>query len=226
MMARLLGASSTGGFSTRPVTRTTSSPSIAGLLAPARPRRRRTCRCSPCRRRAARSPSRRARPGRRASARAGGRGRRSGRRRAAPRTARRRRTPPPAAPRGRAPWPRPAGRSAPARRRWTRAPTASRSASPFFSSAVSSSGCRSKKSSMAALLRPVTISTSGRPGAGGLLDDVLQGRAVDDRQQLLGHGLGGREEAGAHPGDGDDGLPSPDAAFVAGHCGSLASLPR
>ena len=57
-------------------------------------------------------------------------------------------------------------------------------------------GCRSKKSSMAALLRPVTISTSGRPGAGGLLDDVLQRRAVDDRQQLLGHGLGGRAGSG------------------------------
>ena len=38
----------------------------------------------------------------------------------------------------------------------------------------------------------------GQAGAGGLLDDVLQRRAVDDRQQLLGHGLGGGQEAGAH----------------------------
>ena len=46
-----------------------------------------------------------------------------------------------------------------------------------------------------------------QPGAGGLLDDVLQRRPVDDRQQLLGHGLGGRQEPRAHPRDGDDGLP-------------------
>ncbi len=46
----------------------------------------------------------------------------------------------------------------------------------------------------------------GQPGPGGLLDDVLQRRPVDHRQQLLGHGLGGREEPGAHPRDGDDGL--------------------
>ena len=57
----------------------------------------------------------------------------------------------------------------------------------------------------------------GQARPGGLLDDVLQRRAVDDRQQLLGHGLGGREEAGAHPGDGDDGLPSPDAGVSVGH---------
>ena len=46
----------------------------------------------------------------------------------------------------------------------------------------------------------------GQPGAGGLLDDVLQRGAVDDRQQLLGHRLGRGQEAGAHPGDRDDGL--------------------
>ena len=46
----------------------------------------------------------------------------------------------------------------------------------------------------------------GQPGPGGLLDDVLQRRPVDDRQQLLGHRLGGRQETRAHPRDGDDGL--------------------
>ena len=39
-----------------------------------------------------------------------------------------------------------------------------------------------------------------------LLDDVLDRRAIDDGQELLGHGLGGREEAGAEAGGGDDGL--------------------
>jgi hypothetical protein len=63
----------------------------------------------------------------------------------------------------------------------------------------------------------------GQPGARGLLDDVLEGRPVDDRQQFLGHRLGGGQEAGAHPGDGDDGL----ARWTRGgarHGGSLASL--
>ena len=35
------------------------------------------------------------------------------------------------------------------------------------------------------------------PGLAGLVDGVLDQRPVDDRQHLLGHGLGGRQEAGA-----------------------------
>jgi hypothetical protein len=58
----------------------------------------------------------------------------------------------------------------------------------------------------------------------GLLDDVLEGRSVDDRQQLLGNGLGRGQEARAHPGDGDDGL-ARRAWGRTGHGGSLASLP-
>ena len=44
------------------------------------------------------------------------------------------------------------------------------------------------------------------PAAHGLLDHVLDGRLVDDRQHLLGLRLGGRQEPGAEPGGGDDGL--------------------
>ena len=44
------------------------------------------------------------------------------------------------------------------------------------------------------------------PGRDRLLDHVLDGRLVDDRQHLLRLGLGGREEAGAQAGGGDDGL--------------------
>jgi hypothetical protein len=47
----------------------------------------------------------------------------------------------------------------------------------------------------------------------GLLDDVLQHRSVDDRQQLLRHRLGGREESGGQPGGWDDCL---DGASVSG----------
>ena len=34
------------------------------------------------------------------------------------------------------------------------------------------------------------------PGVLGLVDDVLENRAVDDRHHLLGHRLGGRQEPG------------------------------
>ena len=44
------------------------------------------------------------------------------------------------------------------------------------------------------------------PARDGLLDHVLDGRLVDDRQHLLGLGLGGRQEPGAEAGGGDDGL--------------------
>ena len=44
------------------------------------------------------------------------------------------------------------------------------------------------------------------PGRHGLLDRVLDDRLVDERQHLLGLGLGGREEAGAPAGGGEDGL--------------------
>ena len=47
----------------------------------------------------------------------------------------------------------------------------------------------------------------GQAGARGLLDDVLQRRAVDDGQQFLRHRLRRGQEARAHPRDGDDGLP-------------------
>ena len=43
-------------------------------------------------------------------------------------------------------------------------------------------------------------------GPHGLLDDVLDGRLVDDRQHLLRLGLGGRQEPGAEPGRRDDRL--------------------
>jgi len=46
----------------------------------------------------------------------------------------------------------------------------------------------------------------GEPGADRLLDDELDRRRVDQRQHLLGHGLGGRQEPGAEAGGGDDGL--------------------
>ena len=43
-------------------------------------------------------------------------------------------------------------------------------------------------------------------GLASLIDDVLDQRPVDHRQHLLGHGLGGRQEPGAEPGDGKDGF--------------------
>ena len=44
------------------------------------------------------------------------------------------------------------------------------------------------------------------PGPHRLLDHVLDGGLVDQRQHLLGLRLGRREEAGAQPGRWDDGL--------------------
>src|SRR5262245_23050225 len=43
-------------------------------------------------------------------------------------------------------------------------------------------------------------------GGARLLDGVLDQRFVHDRQHFLGHGLGGREKAGAQPPDGEDRL--------------------
>ena len=43
-------------------------------------------------------------------------------------------------------------------------------------------------------------------GGLGLVDHVLDHRPVDDGQHLLGHRLGGGQEARAEPGDGEDGL--------------------
>ena len=51
-------------------------------------------------------------------------------------------------------------------------------------------------------------------GRDGLLDDVLDRRLVDDRQHLLGSGLGGGQEPGAEACRGDDSL----ADGVAGSC--------
>ncbi len=39
-----------------------------------------------------------------------------------------------------------------------------------------------------------------------LVDDMLDHRPVDHRQHLLGHGLGGGQEAGPEAGDGEDGF--------------------
>jgi hypothetical protein len=44
------------------------------------------------------------------------------------------------------------------------------------------------------------------PGPGGLLDDVLDRRLVDDRQHLLGRRLGRGQEPGTQPGGGNHGL--------------------
>ena len=43
-------------------------------------------------------------------------------------------------------------------------------------------------------------------GGTGFLDGVLDQGLVDDREHLLGHGLGGRQEAGAESCDGKYGL--------------------
>ncbi len=43
-------------------------------------------------------------------------------------------------------------------------------------------------------------------GLARLVDDMLDQRPVDDRQHLFGHGLGGGQEPGAEPGNGEDGF--------------------
>ena len=43
-------------------------------------------------------------------------------------------------------------------------------------------------------------------GLAGLVDDVLDQRPVDHRQHFLRHRLGGRQEPGAEPGNGEDGF--------------------
>ena len=45
-----------------------------------------------------------------------------------------------------------------------------------------------------------------RSGAERLFHDELDGRGIDDGQHLLGHRLGGRQEARAQAGGGDDDL--------------------
>ena len=44
------------------------------------------------------------------------------------------------------------------------------------------------------------------PGGARLVHHVLDDRPVDDRQHLLGHGLGRRQEARAETGNGKNGL--------------------
>ena len=44
------------------------------------------------------------------------------------------------------------------------------------------------------------------PGRARLLDRVLDQRLVHDRQHFLGHRLGGRQEARAEAGDGQNGF--------------------
>ena len=68
-----------------------------------------------------------------------------------------------------------------------------------------SSALRSKWFSIEALPGPVTNSTCLRADAGQLLHDVLHDRLAADRQHLLGLRLGGRQQAGAQTGDGNDG---------------------
>ncbi len=43
-------------------------------------------------------------------------------------------------------------------------------------------------------------------GLARLVDDMLDDRPVDHRQHFLGHGLGGRQEAGSEPGDRENGF--------------------
>ena len=52
----------------------------------------------------------------------------------------------------------------------------------------------------ASLPGEVTITRRIRARLGGLGGDQLDTGGVDDRQQFLGHGLGGREESGAESG--------------------------
>src|SRR5690606_30193465 len=74
-------------------------------------------------------------------------------------------------------------------------------------------------------------------GLDGLVHGVLDQRPVDDRQHLLGYGLGRREKTGAQSGDGEYGLANPLAhqillASRAGNgtttaletCGRVASM--
>jgi len=44
------------------------------------------------------------------------------------------------------------------------------------------------------------------PGLARLVDHMLDQRPVDHRQHLLGHRLGGRQEAGPEAGDREDGF--------------------
>ena len=53
-----------------------------------------------------------------------------------------------------------------------------------------------------------------------LVDDVLNQRPVDYRQHFLGHGLGGRQKAGAETGDGENGF-----ADMAHGAGKLVAEP-
>jgi hypothetical protein len=64
--------------------------------------------------------------------------------------------------------------------------------------------------------------------AGGLVDDVLQGRAVHDRQQLLGHGLRRRQQPRAEPVHRHDRLARGPrrGGSCGGHAPSVASLVR
>ena len=53
------------------------------------------------------------------------------------------------------------------------------------------------------------------PRLAGFVDRILDQRPVDDRQHLLGHGLGRGEQPGAEPRDREDGF-----ADALAHCGS------
>jgi hypothetical protein len=61
------------------------------------------------------------------------------------------------------------------------------------------------------------------PGLAGLVDRILDQRPVDDRQHLLGDGLGRRKQARSEPGDGKDGLSDPVHSGVTGPTWSACS---
>ena len=129
--------------------------------------------------------------------------RRSGRRPGARRTARRPPRGASTARRGRGPAV-PAGGCRCSWRRTARCPAAasSRSCLPCAASSCSSSWSVSKWSSIARLAEPVMKTSFSAPACQRLFDRVLDQRLVDDRQHLLGAGLGGRQEPRAAPCDG------------------------
>ena len=64
------------------------------------------------------------------------------------------------------------------------------------------------------------------PGGDGLLDRVLDDRLVDQRQHLLGLRLGGRQEACAPPGGGEDSLANAHRTSVGRVWEGRGSIPR
>src|SRR5262249_3955804 len=85
--------------------------------------------------------------------------------------------------------------------------SASRSTRRWRSVSVcSSSNWRSEWSPLKALFPPGDEDEVLDAGLARLVDHMLNQRPVDHRQHLLRHGLGGREEPGAQPGDRENGF--------------------